>query len=173
MRLSSLVLGALIATSPLHAQQRPDVAVRKAAMQKLAFIAGNWSGDATVKAGPGEPLKIRQSEDVRYRLDGLLLLIEGTGRDASGKVVFNALATISFDDTSKTYRIRAHRDGHYIDAELKLMEKGFEWGFPTGPMTIRNRMKLEDSGEWREVTDAITADGREFRSVEMLVRREK
>ena len=94
------------------------------------------SGDAVVMRGPGETVKVRQTEEVKYKLNGLLLLIEGTGRNPdTGDAVFNALATISYDDASGVYHFRAYNDGRYLDTELKVPEKGFEWGYKAGPAT--------------------------------------
>ena len=41
-----------------------------------------WSGPASVTRCPGEALNIMQSEDIQLNADGLVLLLEGTGRDA-------------------------------------------------------------------------------------------
>jgi hypothetical protein len=172
LRLARLLAGTLLLAPAMFTQGRPDVAVQKAAMQKLSFLAGNWSGDATVTLGPGKPIKVRQTEAVVYKLDGLVMLIEGTGRDESGKVVFNALATVSFDQATNTYRIRAYREGNYVETELKPTANGFEWGFKTGPVTVRNRMTLDEKGRWMEVSDAIMGEGKEFRTVDMALSRD-
>ncbi|MGE3178981.1 MAG: hypothetical protein AB7O32_16040 [Vicinamibacterales bacterium] len=141
-------------------------------MAKLDFLSGRWAGEATVTRGPGQTLTIAQSEAIEFKLDGLVLLVEGTGRDASGGMVFNALATIAFDPGTSGYRIRAYRDGNYVDAPLTLLERGFEWGFSTGPVVVTNRMRLDTDGQWIETTDIRMGDGREVRSMEMrLVKR--
>ncbi len=93
---------------------------QREAMRKLSFLAGHWAGPVIIVRGPGEPLHLAQTEDVEYKLDGLLLLIEGKSTSADGKVLFNALATIAYDDASHTYRFRAYNDGHYLDTELSV-----------------------------------------------------
>lgn len=141
-------------------------------MAKLEFLSGRWTGEATITRGPGQTLTITQTEAIELKLDGLVMLVEGAGRDASGAVVFNALATIAFDSGTNGYRIRAYRDGNYVDAPLTLLEGGFEWGFSAGPVVVINRMRLDASGQWIETTDIRMGDGREVRSMEMrLVRR--
>ncbi len=141
-------------------------------MKKLAFLAGHWTGEATVTLGSGPPVALQQSEAVQFKLDGLLLLIEGTGRDVrTGAVVFNALATIAFDEASKTYRIRAFNDGNYVDTEFEVREKGFEWGFTSGPVVVKNSMTLDPAGQWIETTDVIINNGPARRTVELRVRR--
>lgn len=139
--------------------QQPDVAAQKAAMKKLAFLAGKWSGDATARAREGE-LAIKQSEDIQFRLDGLVLLIEGTGREPeSGKVVFNALAVVNYDDVKKEYRIRAFNSGHHTEAPFEVSDNGFAWGFRMGPVEVRNEMRVDDKGQWIE-TGTVTMEGK-------------
>jgi hypothetical protein len=168
-----LVCG-LLADGSLRAQERgPNLAAQKEAMQKLAFLVGKWSGPATAVLGPGEPLKITQMEHVQYKLDGLVLLVEGAGLNAEGKVLFNALATISFDDATGTYRFRAFNRGRYLDTELKVRENGVTWGYTAGPLTVENVMNLDAEGAWVETTDVKFGDNPTRRTVEMRVTKEK
>jgi hypothetical protein len=171
---SSIAAVLLLSFSLTLAAQEPTrsgIDVQREAMQKLAFLAGRWSGPATIDRGAGEPLHHTQSEDVQYKLDGLVLLIEGKGTGPDGKVVFSALATISFDDASHTYRFRAYNDGHYLDTELTVLADGFSWGFPAGPAHIVNTMHLTGKGEWQEATEVTVGNDPPHRSVEMLLQR--
>ena len=143
--------------------------VQREAMRRLSFLAGHWSGPATVVRGPGEPLHLTQTEDVEYKLDGLVMLVEGKGINADGKVLFSALATIAYDDASHTYRIRAYNDGHYLDAELALAANGFSWSFMAGPAHLVNTMHLTGKGEWDEVTEVTVGSNPPHRSVDMLL----
>jgi hypothetical protein len=154
---------------PLAAQQPPSnsVDVQREAMRKLSFLSGHWSGPVAIVRGPGEPLHLTQTEDVQYKLDGLVLLIEGKSTSADGKVLFSALATISYDDASHTYRFRAFNDGHYLDTELSVPTNGFSWSFTAGPAHIVNTMHLTGKGEWDEVTDVTVGSNPPHRSVEM------
>jgi hypothetical protein len=117
--------------------------------------------------GLGEPLHLTQTEDVEYKLDGLLLLIEGKSTSADGKVLFSALATITYDDASHTYRFRGYNDGHYLDTDLTVPTNGFSWSFTSGPAHIVNTMHLTGKGEWDEVTDVTVGSNPPHRSVEM------
>ena len=60
------------------AQQEPNLPAQREAMKKLAFLVGKWSGDATSKRGRNEAVKVKQTEEVQFKLGGLVLLIEGT-----------------------------------------------------------------------------------------------
>ena len=156
-------------TLPAQQPASPSTDVQREAMRKLSFLAGRWSGTATVSRGPGEPLHLTQSEDVQYKLDGLILLVEGKSTSADGKVEFSAVATIAYDDASHAYRFRAYNDGHYVDAELTAPPDGFSWNFMAGPAHVVNTMHLTGKGEWSEVTDVTFGANPPHRSVEMLL----
>ena len=157
----------------LSAQQPASnsVDVQREAMRKLAFMAGHWSGPVTIVRGPGEPLHLNQTEDVAYKLDGLVMMIEGKSTSADGKILFSALATIAYDDATHTYRFRAYNDGHYLDTELAVPADGFSWSFTSGPAHIVNTMHLTGKGEWQEVTEVIVGSNPAHRSVDMLLHR--
>ena len=110
-------------------QQAPDTAAQREAMQKLSFLVGKWEGDASVVTMKG-PAKVRQTELVQYKLDGLVMMVEGTGRNPEkGHIVFQAFATIAYDDAAKVYAFRSYNDGRYLDTELKVEGQGFGWGY--------------------------------------------
>lgn len=164
---------ALAACAGMAAAQGPgpaNVAAQKVAMQKLAFLAGKWSGPITVHEGPGPALHMTQTESVEYKLDGLVLLIEGKSTDTAGKAEFEALATIAWDDATQGYRIRAYNAGHYVDVPLTAEKDGFSWRFQAGPVRIENAMHLTSDGQWKEETN-VTVPGRPtFPTVEMLLK---
>jgi len=146
---------------------------QREAMRKLSPLAGRWSGPVTIVHGSGETLHLTQTEDIEYKLDGLILLIQGKSTDSAGKVRFSALATIAYDDASHTYQFRAYHDGHYLDTELAVSANGFSWSFMAGPAKIVNTMRLTGKGEWHEVTDATVGSNPPHRSVEMLLQRQR
>lgn len=162
---------ALAASTLALGAQPPSasVAAQREAMKKLTFLAGRWTGPVSIWRGPGEPLKLTQTENVQYKLDGLVLLIEGKSVGPDDKAQFEALATISYDDAAHVYRFRAYNDGHYIDTELTVNPDGFAWGFNAGPATIQNTMHLTTKGEWQETTDVAFGSNPPHRSVEMML----
>src|ERR1035441_7276030 len=85
-----------------YGQRQAAVTAQRDAMKKLEFLVGRWSGEGIVVRGPGDPMRLRQTEDVQWKLDGLVMVVEGTGRNAEGQVVFRAFATIAYDDTTST-----------------------------------------------------------------------
>ena len=161
----------LLFSLTLVAQQpaSSSVEAQREAMRKVSFLSGHWSGPVTIVRGTGEPLHLTQTENVEYKLDGLVLLIEGRSTSASGKVMFSALATIAYDDASRSYRFRAYNDGHYLDTKLSVLDHGFSWGFTSGPAHIVNHMQLTAKGEWNEFTEVTVGSAAPHRSVEMLL----
>ena len=143
-------------------------------MKKLDFLLGTWSGEARVQRGPGDALELLQTEEAQYKLDGLVLLIEGTGRNKSdGKAVFRALATVSYDEETAAYRMRAYNDGRYLETELKLAAagKGFTWGFAFGQIKTSYVMIINEKGEWTETGEATAGTQPPRKFVELTVRR--
>jgi hypothetical protein len=165
----------LVALALGAAAQQPgqsSVDAQRDAMHKLAFLAGLWSGPLTVFRGPGEPLQLTQHENIEFKLDGLVLLIEGKSTGADGKTQFEALATVAYDDATQTYHIRAYHDGRYVDAPLTVLADGFSWGFTAGPAKVENTMHLTAKGEWQETTDVTVGENPAQQSVKMLLKRE-
>ncbi|HUB29750.1 MAG TPA: hypothetical protein VL967_08635 [Terracidiphilus sp.] len=172
-RVSAAMAVVALGASGLTAQQPGNsVAVQQEAMKKLAFLAGHWSGPATIARGPGEPLHLTQTENVEYKLDGLVLLIEGKSTGEDGKAQFEALATIAYDDAAQSYRFRAYNGGHYVDTELKAAPDGFRWGMDAGPAHIVNTMRLTAKGEWQETTEVTFGSNPPRQTVEMLLRKQ-
>ncbi len=172
--LLSPVLVIALCSLPLVSQQRTPSGVdaQREAMRRLSFLAGHWSGPVTIHRGAGEPLHLTQTETVEYKLDGLVLLIEGKSTSPDGKVRFSALATVAYDDNSRTYRFRAYNEGRYIDTELSLLDQGFSWGMNAGAAHVVNTMRLTTKGEWAETTDVTFGSNPPQRTVDMLLQRQ-
>lgn len=132
----------------------PDVEAQRVAMKKLSFLVGDWSGEATVLRGPGQYADLSQAESAHFKLDGLVLVIEGIGRTKSdGKLTLQALGVISFDDETATYRMRAFNDGRWLETEVKLADSGnsISWGFALGEIRTTTVLRINEAGEWTEL----------------------
>ena len=57
-------------------------------MKKLGFLIGQWAGEARLLRGPTESVELLQTEEAQYKLDGLIVVIEGVGRSKSGASPF-------------------------------------------------------------------------------------
>ena len=143
-------------------------------MRKLGFLAGKWTGEARLLRGPGEPLVLAQTEEARYKLDGLILEIEGVGRTKpNNQPVLQALGIISFDDETRTYHLRAFNDGRFLEAEVKLLGDGqsLAWGFALGTIKTSSLLRINEKGEWTELAEIIIDSQPARRLLELTVKR--
>jgi hypothetical protein len=171
-----LVCAALLVSFMAQIPRVPDIEAQRAAMRKLSFLTGKWSGEAQVLARSGEPLQLVQTEEAEYKLDGLILMIEGIGRTKSnGKLALQALGIVSYDDEAGVYRMRAYNDGRYLETELKLGSNGREimWGFEFGEIKTNSVLRINEKGEWTELTEITIGSQPPRKFMELTVRRQK
>lgn len=131
----------------------PNLETQRAAMRKLDFLIGRWTGEARMARGPGQYVDMIQTEDAQYKLDGLVLMIEGIGRNkADGTPVLQALGIISYDDESSTYRMRAFNDGRFLETDIKLLDDGnsLSWGLALGEIKTSTVLRIDEQGRWTE-----------------------
>ncbi|PYT81234.1 MAG: hypothetical protein DMG40_10275 [Acidobacteria bacterium] len=144
-------------------------------MKKLALFVGKWEGEARLLREPGEPLVLMQTEEAQFKLDGLILEIEGIGRSKTdNKPVLQALGIISFDDEADTYHMRAFNDGRFLETNVKLSEDGrsLTWGFALGTIRTTSVLRINEKGEWTELAE-ITIDSQPAKKLlELTVRRQ-
>jgi hypothetical protein len=152
----------------------PDVEAQRAAMKRLGFLVGEWSGEASVLRGPGQFVDLAQTESAHFKLDGLVLMIEGVGRaKTEGKLALEALGLISFDDDTGTYTMRAFNDGRWLETEVKLADGGnsISWGFAVGEFKTQTVMRINENGEWTELGELVIGDRPAQKMMDLKVRR--
>lgn len=149
-------LFALIVAAPLSAQRPTQNAGALAqrsrdALAPVARIVGQWSGEARVIEGPGEPIRVRQSENVEFGAASTVLLIRGTGRHPQTNAInFEAVATLWYDAQLNKVRMRSHRDGNTIEPEVEVRPDTLVWSFAVPAGRVRYVIALSDS-TWHEV----------------------
>ena len=153
MKISLIVCFLMIGTAIVKAQpiMTPD-SITQNAMDKLSFLAGQWTGNGWIQMGRDKHL-FNQQETVVQKVNNSVIVIDGLGLDAeTNKTIHQAYAVISYDRANQKYLMRAFRgDGNYIDADARVDEDGsFVWGF-THPMAGRMQytIRLVD-GKWVE-----------------------
>ena len=152
----------------------PNVEAQRTAMKKLEFLVGEWSGEATVLRGPGQFVEMAQTESAQFKLDGLVLMIEGVGRTKTdGKSALQALGLISFDDETGTYKMRAFNDGRWLETEVKVADSGksISWGFAIGAFKTTTVLRINESGEWTEHGELPINDRPPQKMMDLKVRR--
>jgi hypothetical protein len=168
--LSALLLGAPAA---LNAQARGDALAQRAreALAPVARMVGQWEGTAEIVQGPGEPIRVHQSEDIVYGASRTVIMIRGTGRDpATGDIVFEAAGMLWFDTQAGRLRFRAHRDGNAMDADVEARPDTLQWGFAVPGGRVRYLIALTDSS-WHEVGYFEREGAPPFKTTEMRLRR--
>jgi len=151
----------------------PDLNAQRNAMKKLEFLIGKWQGEARMVRGD-ESVELIQTEEAQYKLDGLVLMIEGVGRRISdGQAVLQALGIVCFDDAEGIYRFRAFNDGRFLETEMKLLEgdKGMTWGFALGEIATSSVLRINERGEWTEHHELRIAGGSARPLMDVTVRR--
>lgn len=168
----AMVVAGLPAAVP--AQQAPDaqalMAAQKQALSALAWMDGEWRGQAQVVGMDGKPRTITQTERIGPLLGGSIKLIEGRGYDADGSTGFGALAVLSYDPAAKVYHFQSHAMGRSGDFTLVPTATGFSWSIPAGPMTIRYTV-TDENGVWHEVGERVVPGQPVVRIYEAHLRR--
>ncbi|MBV9144492.1 MAG: hypothetical protein JO065_01160 [Acidobacteria bacterium] len=157
-----------------QAPTAPNLEVERAAMKKLSFLTGKWRGDASMLRAGGQYVEMAQTEEAQYKLDGLILTIEGVGTAKSdGKPVLRALGLISFDDASGSYRMRAFNDGRWLETDVVLGNDGksLAWGFTLGEARTNSTLRMNDKGEWTEYAELTIGPSAPRKLLELNVRR--
>jgi hypothetical protein len=170
--LRTLLAAAVISLASIDAsaavqprENRAAVQAQEDAMKKLDFLVGRWEGEATITAPGGQKSVLRQHEDVQFKIGRKVLLVEGTGRikegPAAGRVVYEALGTVSYDPVARSFRMRAYgSEGLSVDPTFVVGEKAIQWSFsPVPGIDIRYDVKIDDRGHWVETGDRSTDGG--------------
>ena len=154
----------------------PDLEAQRAAMNKLSFLTGRWSGEAHIFQGAGDPLELIQAEEAQYKLGGLVLMVEGVGRNkADGKAALQALAVLSYDDDAHMYHMRAYNDGRYLETQFQLTGdgKGMTWGFSLGEIKTNSILRIDEKGDWTELHQIAIGSQAARKFMELRVRRQE
>lgn len=163
---SALLLAALTPHVLAQRPAPPTAALRELA--KLKFLAGNWRGEGWMEFGPGQRQPFTSREEVQFKLDGVLLVIEGIhhtrfpGQSTDTKI-HHAFAAITYDETAKDYRVQAHKaDGKSVDARGSFQDGAFIWGFKDPRLGhLRFTIRLNAQGQWHE-TGERSPDGQSW-----------
>lgn len=114
-----------------------DAKVNRENLGKLNFLTGRWKGEGTYQQRGAAPSKFMQEERIEWRLDSLVLTIEGTGRDPiTQKENFHAFAVVAYNQQTKQLGMKSFTmEGRQTDAYFNVVaDNQFVWGFdvPTG-----------------------------------------
>jgi hypothetical protein len=154
-------LGLWLSAAVLHAQM-PDGSSNRAAIGKLDFMVGRWTGEAWMQRG-SERVQTTMTETVERKLDGVVLQVEGRGVIPAGaggepRVVHHAFAVISFDAQAGAYGLRSYlASGLSGDFALTLIPGGVIWSRDVPGGRVRNTARIAND-QWHEVGE-FSRDG--------------
>ena len=144
--------------------------VNKEKMKVFADWAGHWKGEGSLQSGPGEVKKSTVDERIEWKLDGMILMVEGVGKtfdEATRKetVVHHAFAVLSFDQNSGDYKFRTYlKDGRSTDAWLKIVgQNKYQWGFETPGGKVRYNILMDPAKKTWNETGEFSQDGNSWR----------
>lgn len=133
-------------TSIMAQSVETDTTLQKE-LKKLKFMEGQWEGKGWMYGRNGVRHEFSQTEDIRFKVDGTVLLIEGMGK-SEGKIIHNAMAIISFDKEKGHYNFHSYMaNGMSGDFKAELIDNKLYW-FP--PDFIRYIIYINDKGQWHE-----------------------
>ncbi len=143
---------------------------QRAAIDRLAFLDGEWRGEATVHSPTGT-LTLTQTERVGSMLGGSIKVIEGRGYAADGSTQFNAMATVSWDARAGRYGFRSYAQGYSGDYAFEVTDDGFRWETPAGPNAKIQYVAVVRDGTWHEVGTYVAEGQPPRQMIETRLRR--
>ena len=148
--------GAAVADSA-SAVKVTDVPTQLTAMRKLDFMVGHWTGSGWNADATGVRHEFLQTERVKRKVGGLVIAVEGEGRDKADPSRVVDTAVVNYDDTAARYRWEAFSQGYVTVATPVVGEDTFQWGLQTPAGTIRYMLTFTRK-TWHEVGE-FSADG--------------
>ena len=172
--MTALVAGFLLAvpaSASAQTMQPAGTAEQRQAMQTLAWMDGEWVGEATVSMGPGQTSTHPHTERIGPMLGGSIKVIEGrTTGGPDGAPAFNAFAVVSWDDATDRYTMRSYANGEVGDFPLEATADGFRWTTPARGGEMRYVTTFKD-GEWVEVGHFVMPGREPMQVIELRLRR--
>jgi hypothetical protein len=147
-------------------QAQPSELVGKEKMKAFGYWAGRWQGEGSIQMGPGQPKKSAVDEHMEFKLEGMVLLIEGIGKGVEetnkGNVVHHALGILSFDQATNQYVLNSYlKDGKNTQAWFNILEENkYQWGFDVPNGKIKYTITLEPAkNTWNEIGEFSKDNG--------------
>ncbi len=121
----------------------------------LAFMFGEWVGEASGVGPDRKPFQLTQTERVGPMLGGDVVVIEGKGYTPEGGVAFNAFAVVSPAPDGENWEIRSYAQGLAGTFPFALNDNGYVWTTPAGPNAQMRYTATFDGDRWTEIGEYV------------------
>lgn len=121
-------------------------------LQSLKWLAGHWKGSGWIMSYQGKRITFDQQEDIRFKLKGKVLHIEGLGL-AGADTVHNVLAVVTYDPQKEQYRFSSYTDRGVFqhDALVEVRPNTLIWKMLTPGGSVRYTIVQNQKGQWFEI----------------------
>ncbi len=147
MRACKTILLTMFWVSIVSAQNFVSDSLSKVEMKKLDFLIGEWVGSGWMYGQDRVKYEFDQTENIIYKLDSTVILIEGIGK-SNGKLVHHALAMISYNKADKNYDFQSFLANGLKGSYKAEIKDGQLYWYPTS--NTQYIIWLDKSGRWVE-----------------------
>lgn len=162
-RFTRMKLSIALLLLPLAAfAQDPAGAPARAAMDRLSWLEGEWSGPAWYMMGPRKS-NVNQKEKLYRAAGGTVLVIQGIGTAADpgvppNTIVHDAFAVVRWDAATQKYIFRSYvGSGNSLETTAEVGDRKLVWGFEVpGQGKMRYTITLTPAGDWFEIGERST-----------------
>jgi hypothetical protein len=144
-----LSLIALMCTGPvmLVAQVNQASTEARKEITRLGFIVGEWKGNGWIMDRNGDQHEFTQSEEVQFKLDSTVILVEGVGKTEEN-IIHNALGIISYNPEDRNYTFRSYLSSGLSNTFTGELKGDVFYWYPGENM--RYVVRINEEGQWVE-----------------------
>lgn len=165
LALAASIVGASAAT--VDQPHGPSTAAQRAAMAKLSFLKGHWTGEARATRPDGSVVVSRSEDDVDAFIDGTVLTIHGhsyaPGAPADASPVGENLGVLTFNDREGRYELRTFAQGAVQTGSVQSVADGeAHWSLPSAAGDLRFDVRADGPDRWTETIERSSDNGRSW-----------
>jgi|GEM_PF-495284 len=157
-RMTGILLIVLVCSILVSAQEQPGKE-QISAMRKLNFLTGNWKGSGWIFLRNGQRSEFNEKENIKWKLDSLLLVIEGLGTNNNSnggetRTVHNAYAIVYYNNQTGNYHWQSFiSSGQSMLSNASLInDSTLVWQMDISPqMKIRYTIAVSGGKIWNEI----------------------
>ena len=154
--MKKLLISCLGLLAVFGAAAQGEEQAQRAAMDKLAWMAGTWEGASVTQDREGEKRSI-SNEWIRRAAGGMAVMIQGRHyrqlpEGARGDVVLDTAGMITYDPGAGKYRFMTQlQDGKGGAFDMVMQGETLSWRIPITSAHIRYDITRTERGQWSEL----------------------